>query len=355
MVPVLIETRNRHEDMLMSLINQQILLASRPTGEPGLENFRLVETKVPDLADGEVLVQNHYLSLDPYMRGRMNEGKSYAQAQALDEVMIGGTAGVVLASNNPHFKVGDEVAGMGGWQEYLVVGAQQRGVLQKVDTQHIPLSAYLGPVGMPGVTGWYGLSKIINPEAGETVVVSAASGAVGSVVGQLAKLRGCRVVGIAGGPDKCAYVVDELGFDACIDYKQHADLKSLSTALKQACPDGIDGYFENVGGMLLDAVMLRANAFARIAMCGMISGYNGVPIPMAAPQLILLNRMKVEGFIVSEHMEIWPQALQELGGLVATGRLKYRETIAQGLQQAPEAFLGLLKGRNFGKQLVKLV
>lgn len=339
----------------MSLTNRQILLASRPTGEPTLDNFRLVETPVPALADGQVLVRHHYLSLDPYMRGRMNEGKSYAQPQPLDAVMIGGTVGEVVASKNPHFAVGDKVVGMGGWQEYAVVGAEQRGVLQKVDTTHIPLSAYLGAVGMPGVTGWYGLTQIIGPKAGETVVVSAASGAVGGVVGQLAKARGCRAVGIAGGPDKCAYVTQELGFDACVDYKAHRDLKSLSQALKAACPDGIDGYFENVGGLILDAVMLRMNAFGRIAFCGMISGYNGEPIPMANPQLILVSRLKLQGFIVSEHMALWPEALKELGTMVATGRLKYRESVAQGLAAAPEAFLGLLKGRNFGKQLVKLV
>jgi len=339
----------------MTQMNQQILLASRPTGEPTVDNFRLVETPVPELTDGQVLIRHHYLSLDPYMRGRMNEGKSYAQPQPLDEVMIGGTAGEVVASKNPQFAVGDKVVGMGGWQQYAVIGAEQRGVLQKVDTTHIPLSAYLGPVGMPGVTGWYGLTQIIAPKEGETVVVSAASGAVGGVVGQLAKARGCRAVGIAGGPEKCTYVVEELGFDACIDYKAHKDLKSLSQALKQACPDGIDGYFENVGGMILDAVMLRMNAFGRIAFCGMISGYNGEPIPMANPSLILVSRLKLQGFIVSEHMQLWPEALKELGTMVATGRLKYRETIAEGLAAAPEAFLGLLKGRNFGKQLVKLV
>jgi NADPH-dependent curcumin reductase CurA len=341
--------------MSMSTVNRQIVLASRPTGEPTVDNFKLVEAALAPLADGEVLVRNHYLSLDPYMRGRMNEGKSYAQPQPLGEVMIGGTVGEVVESRNEHFKPGDAVVGMGGWQEYLCVNANQRGVLQKVDTTHIPLAAYLGAVGMPGVTGWYGLTQIINPKAGETVVVSAASGAVGGAVGQLAKARGCRAVGLAGGPDKWAYVVNELGFDACIDYKQHPDVKSLSKALKEACPDGIDGYFENVGGMILDAVMLRANAFARVAMCGMISGYNGEPIPMSAPQLILVNRMRVEGFIVSEHMELWPQALKELGTLVATGKLKYRETVADGIAAAPEAFLGLLKGKNFGKQLVKLI
>jgi NADPH-dependent curcumin reductase CurA len=339
----------------MTTTNRQILLASRPEGEPTVGNFRLAETPVPALQDGQVLVRNHFLSLDPYMRGRMNEGKSYAQPQPLNEVMIGGTVGEVVESRNEHFKAGDKVVGMGGWQEYFVVDAGQRGVLQKVDTTHVPLSAYLGAVGMPGVTAWYGLVKIINPKAGETVVVSAASGAVGGAVGQLAKVRGCRVVGIAGGPQKCAQVVEELGFDACIDYKAHADVKSLSKALKEACPGGIDGYFENVGGMILDAVMLRANAFSRIAFCGMIAGYNGEPIPMTAPQLILVNRMKLEGFIVSEHMEVWPEALKELGTLVATGKFKYRETVAEGIAAAPEAFLGLLKGKNFGKQLVKLV
>jgi NADPH-dependent curcumin reductase CurA len=339
----------------MATLNKQILLASRPQGEPTVDNFKQVEQPVPALAEGQVLVRNHFLSLDPYMRGRMNEGKSYAQPQPLNEVMIGGTVGEVVESKNSHFKVGDKVVGIGGWQQYQLVDANQRGVLQKVDTTHVPLSAYLGAVGMPGVTGWYGLVKIIDPKPGETVVVSAASGAVGGAVGQLAKVRGCRAVGIAGGPDKCRYVVEELGFDACIDYKQHKDVKSLNAALKDACPKGIDGYFENVGGMILDAVMLRMNAFGRMAMCGMISGYNGEPIPLSAPQLILVNRLKIEGFIVSEHMEAWPVALKELGMLVATGKLKYRETVAEGIESAPEAFLGLLKGRNFGKQLVKLV
>ena len=340
---------------MSNLINHQILLASRPVGEPTADNFRQVQTAVPELADGQVLVQHHYMSLDPYMRGRMNDGKSYTAPQALNEVMGGGTVGRVLASRNPAFAEGDAVLGMGGWQQYRVVDATQRGVLQKVDTAKIPLQAYLGAVGMPGVTAWYGLVRIINPKAGETVVVSAASGAVGSAVGQLAKARGARAVGIAGGPEKCRYVTEELGFDACIDHRQHPDLKSLSQALKEACPDGIDGHFENVGGLILEAVMQRANAFCRVALCGMISGYNGQPIPLSTPQLILTNRMKIEGFIVSEHMDIWPTALQELGAGVAAGTLKYRETVAQGLEAAPEAFFGLLKGRNFGKQLVKLV
>jgi hypothetical protein len=340
---------------MAALMNKQQRLVSRPAGEPSVANFRLIETPVPELAPGQVLVRHHYLSLDPYMRGRMSEGKSYAAPQPLDEVMIGGTAGEVVASRSDRFAVGDRVVGMGGWQQYQVVDAVQPGLLRKVDASRVPLSAYLGPVGMPGVTAWYGLLKIISPKAGETVVVSAASGAVGSVVGQLAKLRGARAVGIAGGTPKCRAVVDEFGFDACIDYRQHADARSLAAALKDACPNGIDGYFENVGGVILDAVMLRANAFARVAMCGMIAGYNGAPIPMAAPQLILLNRMKVEGFIVSEHMDVWPEALTELGDLVASGRLKYRESVVQGIEAAPEAFIGLLKGRNFGKQLVKLI
>ena len=336
-------------------LNPQIHLVSRPSGEPGTDNFRLLEQPLPALADGQVLVRHHYLSLDPYMRGRMNDGKSYAQPQALNAVMGGGTVGEVLESRHAGYAVGDRVVGMGGWQQYSVVDAAQPGALRKVDTSRVPLSAYLGAVGMPGVTAWYGLVKIIEPKAGETVAVSAASGAVGSAVGQLAKRRGCRVVGIAGGRDKCAYTVDELGFDACIDYKAHADLASLSAALHAAAPAGIDGYFENVGGLVLDAVMQQLNPFARIAVCGMISGYNGQAIPMADPRLLLTQRMKVQGFIVSEQMQHWPEALTELATLVGSGQLKYRESVAQGLAAAPEAFLGLLKGRNFGKQLVKLV
>ena len=339
----------------MTTINKQVLLASRPAAEATVGNFRLVETPVPALADGQVLVRNHYLSLDPYMRMRMNDAKSYAAPQPLDAVMIGGTVGEVVDSKNAKFAVGDKVVGMGGWQQYSVVDGSQPGVMRKVDTTHIPLSAYLGAVGMPGVTAWYGLVKLCMPKAGETIVVSAASGAVGSAVGQLAKVRGCRAVGIAGGADKCRYVVEELGFDACIDYKQHKDAKSLDAALAEAAPNGIDGNFENVGGAILDAVLRRMNAFGRMALCGMISGYDGAPIPLSDPSLILKQRLRLEGFIVSEHMEVWPEALKELGMLVATGKLKYRETIAPRIEDAPEAFLGLLKGRNFGKQLVKLI
>ena len=339
----------------MATINKQWLLASRPAAEATVGNFRLVETPVPALAEGQVLVRHHYLSLDPYMRMRMNDAKSYAAPQPLNAVMIGGTVGEVVDSKNPKFAAGDKVVGMGGWQQYGVVDGNAPGLLRKVDTTHVPLSAYLGAVGMPGVTAWYGLVKLCSPKAGETIVVSAASGAVGSAVGQLAKVRGCRAVGIAGGADKCRYVVEELGFDACVDYKQHKDLKSLEAALAEAAPNGIDGNFENVGGMVLDAVLRRMNAFGRMALCGMISGYDGAPIPLSDPSLILKSRLRLEGFIVSEHMELWPEALKELGMLVATGKLKYRETIAPRIEDAPEAFLGLLKGRNFGKQLVKLL
>ncbi|ROZ68539.1 NADP-dependent oxidoreductase [Ramlibacter sp. WS9] len=335
--------------------NKQIHLDNRPQGEASAANFKLVTSDTPALQDGQVLVRHHFLSLDPYMRGRMNDAKSYALPQPLGQVMGGGSAGEVVESRSPKYQPGDKVVGMGGWQEYSVVNVDQPGALRKVETTHVPLSHYLGAVGMPGVTAWYGLVKIIEPKEGQTVVVSAAAGAVGSAFGALAKARGCRVVGIAGGADKCKYVVDELGFDACVDYKQHKDAGSLSKALKEACPAGIDGYFENVGGMVLDAVMLRMNAFGRIALCGMIAGYDGQPLPMAYPQLLLTNRLKLEGFIVSEHMEVWPEALKELGTLVGTGKLRPRESVAQGIESAPEAFLGLLKGRNFGKQLVKLI
>ena len=335
--------------------NQQILLDNRPQGEASISNFKLVSTDTPALQDNEVLVRHHFMSLDPYMRGRMNDSKSYAASQPLGQVFQGGTAGEVVESRHPKYQPGDKVVGFGGWQEYSVVNAAQPGALRKVDTTHVPLSHYLGAVGMPGVTAWYGLVKIINPKAGETLVITAASGAVGSAFGALAKARGCRVVGIAGGADKCTYVTDELGFDACIDYRAHPDVKTMAAALKDACPNGIDGYFENVGGYILDAVLLRLNAFARIALCGMIAGYEGQPLPLANPTLLLINRVKLEGFIVSEHMEVWPEALTELGGLVATGKLRPRESIAQGLAAAPEAFLGLLKGKNFGKQLVKLI
>jgi NADPH-dependent curcumin reductase CurA len=327
---------------------QRIVLASRPSGEVQASNFRLETAEIPAIADGQLLVRNHYLSLDPYMRGRMSDAKSYADPQPLDATMIGGTVGQVVESKHPKFAAGDFVAGMFGWSE---IGVSDGALLRKLDTTHIPLSAYLGPVGMPGMTAWFGFNQIMQPKAGETVVVSAASGAVGSVVGQLAKLRGCRAVGIAGGKDKCDYVVNELGFDACIDYKAG----KLEADLAAATPDGVDAIFENVGGAVFDAALARTNAFARVALCGMIAGYNGEDVPIRNARVLLTNRLTVRGFIVSEHIELWPQGLGELGGLVATGKLKYRESIADGLAAAPEAFMGLLKGKNFGKQLVKLI
>ena len=334
--------------------NKQILLDNRPQGEASASNFKLVSGATPALQDGEVLVRHHYLSLDPYMRGRMNDAKSYAAPQPLGKVMQGGTVGEVVESRSPKYRPGDKVVGMGGWQEYSVANAEQPGALRKVDTSRVPISHYLGAVGMPGVTAWYGLVKIIEPKAGQTVAVSAASGAVGSAFGALAKARGCRVIGIAGGKEKCNYATNEIGFDACVDYREHKDAASLSKAIRDAAPDGVDGYFENVGGMVMDAMMLRMNAFSRIALCGLIAGYDGKPVPMSYPQLLLTNRMRLQGFIVSEHMDVWPQALAELGELVGSGKFRPRETVAQGLESAPEAFLGLLKGRNFGKQLVKL-
>jgi NADPH-dependent curcumin reductase CurA len=327
---------------------QRMVLASRPSGEVQASNFRLETVDVPAIADGQILIRNHYLSLDPYMRGRMSDAKSYAEPQPLDATMIGGTVGQVVESRHPKFAAGDFVAGMFGWSE---IGVSDGALLRKLDTTHIPLSAYLGPVGMPGMTAWFGFNQIMQAKAGETVVVSAASGAVGSVVGQLAKLRGCRAVGIAGGKDKCDYVVNELGFDACIDYKAG----NLDGDLAAATPDGVDAIFENVGGAVFDAALARTNAFARVALCGMIAGYNGEDVPIRNARVLLTNRLTVRGFIVSEHMELWPQGLSELGGLVATGKLKYRESIADGLAAAPEAFMGLLKGKNFGKQLVKLI
>ena len=326
---------------------QKLVLASRPQGAVLPENFRLETATVPTLGEGQVLVRNHFLSLDPYMRMRMEDVKSYAAPQAIGETMIGGTVGIVIESKHPKYAVGDSVVGMLGWAE---MGVADGAALRKVDATRIPLSAFLGSVGMPGMTAWYGLTQIIMPKAGETIVVSAASGAVGSVVGQLAKLRGCRAVGIAGGAEKCEYVVKELGFDACIDYKAG----NLAADIKAATPDGIDGIFENVGGTIFDTCVARMNPFGRIALCGLISGYDGEPMVINNVRNFLTMRLTMRGFIVSEHIELWPQGLTELGGLVATGKLKFRESVAEGLAAAPEAFIGLLKGKNFGKQLVKL-
>lgn len=327
---------------------QRIVLAARPRGPVVEENFRLETVAVPALAEGEVLVRNHYLSLDPYMRGRMSAAKSYASSQALDHTMIGNTVGQVVASRHAGYAVGDYAAGLLGWAE---MGVADGAALRKLDVAALPLSVYLGAAGMPGMAAWYGLNHIILPKAGETVVVSAASGAVGSVVGQLAKLRGCRAVGIAGGPEKCAHVVDVLGFDACIDYKAG----QLEADLAAATPDGVDGIFENVGGATLEAALARTNAFARIALCGLIGGFNGQEMPIKNSRILLINRLSLRGFIVTEHMDLWPQGLQELAQLVADGKLNYHESVATGLAAAPRAFMGLLQGQNLGKQLVKLI
>lgn len=328
--------------------NTRVLLASRPNPNVSIDNFRLQTVTLAPLADGQVRVRNHYLSLDPYMRGRMSDAKNYAAPQALDEVMIGGTVGEVIESRNAAWTVGDQVVGVGGWQEISTSAGTD---LRKVKNEPIPLSAYLGCVGMPGVTAWYGLNKICKVKPGETIVVSAASGAVGSVVGQLAKMKGAHVVGIAGGPEKCAYVRETLRFDACVDYKAGA----LDSDLEAATPNGIDAYFENVGGDATKAVMQRINPFGRVAVCGLISIYDNTAPTALDLRRILIQRLAIEGFIVSEHMDVWPEALTELGGLVAAGKLQFRESIADGLASAPEAFLGLLKGKNFGKQLVKLI
>jgi NADPH-dependent curcumin reductase len=282
------------------------------------------------------------------MRGRLNDSKSYAKPQELGAVMGGGTVGEIVASNNPRFKPGDKVVGMGGWQDYSLSDGRD---LHVVDASRIPVQAYLGPVGMPGVTAWYGLNKIIAPKAGETIVVSAATGAVGSVVGQLAKIAGAKAVGIAGGAEKCAYARAELGYDSCVDHKSPDFVAELRAAL----PDGVDGLFENVGGVPFATCIGRLNNFARVAVCGLIASYEGAPTTLDNVGALLITRSKIEGFIVSDHLALWPQALSELAGHVAQKRIRYRETIAEGLEKTPEAFIDMLKGRNFGKQLVKLV
>ncbi|MGA2779714.1 MAG: NADP-dependent oxidoreductase [Steroidobacteraceae bacterium] len=341
----------------MSDTYRRIVLASRPNGWVVPENFRIETLPIPSPGPDEVLVRNHYLSLDPYMRGRMNEGKSYAKPQELGTTMIGATVGEVAASRHPAFPVGSHVRGMLGWSEYGVADGR---TLERIDTRKIPISAYLGVVGMPGMTAWYGYHKILAPKPGETLVVSAASGAVGSVVGQLAKLAGARAVGIAGGAEKCRYVTDELGFDACVDYRAASDAKALAKSLRAAAPNGVDAHFENVGGDVLNAVMGSLNTFARVAICGLISDYNNEAGAAAAsairnPAVFLVARIKMQGFIVSDHLDLWPQGLTELGGLFGAGKLKYRESVAQGLGEAPQAFIGLLHGRNFGKQIVRLI
>jgi NADPH-dependent curcumin reductase CurA len=328
--------------------SMQVLLANRPTGPVEESNFKIVETELPAPGGGELLVKNYWLSLDPYMRGRMNATKSYAKYVEIGEVMTGGTVGKVVESNNPKFKAGDHVVGTLGWQTYAVTNGEG---LTVVDTKIVPPAAYLGVCGMPGVTAWIGLLEYCAPKTGETVLVSAASGAVGGVVGQLAKLQGCRAVGIAGGPKKCEYAVKELGFDACVDYKAG----NLIDDLKAACPNGVDALFENVGGEVLDASFRLLNPFSRVALCGLISDYNRAePYGIKMIRALLINRVRLQGFIVFDRQDLYPRAVAALVKAVSQGKIKYHETIAEGLQNAPKAFMGLLKGDNLGKQLVKL-
>jgi NADPH-dependent curcumin reductase len=327
--------------------NTQILLDHRPTDKVSPANFRIVETPVPTPGAGQVLVRHTFLSLDPYMRGRLSDAKSYAKPQEVGAVMGGGTVGIVEASNNPRFKPGNAVVGGGGWQRY---GLSDGRDLRVVDAKAIPIQAYLGPVGMPGVTAWYGLNKIIAPEPNETVLVSAATGAVGSVVGQLAKLAGARAVGIAGGPEKCAYAVRELGYDACVDHKS----LRFPEDLKDALFNGIDGLFENVGGEPFQQALRRLNDFSRVAICGLIASYEAAPTALPDMRIFLVKRFKMEGFIVSDHLDLWPQAIGELAGLIAAKKLTWRETIRDGLENAPQALVDLLHGQNFGKMLVRV-
>jgi len=328
--------------------NKQIVLAARPQGPVTPGNFRVVEAPVPTPGPGEVLVKNEWLSLDPYMRGRMNEVKSYAPYVELGAVMVGQTVGEVIESKDESLKRGDKVLAALGWQLYGVAPARE---VTKVDAGSVPASYYLGVLGMPGITAWFGLHDIAKPKAGETLVVSAATGAVGSVAGQLAKIEGCRVVGIAGGKDKCDYAVAELGYDACIDYKA-GDLRDR---LREACPKGIDVDFENAGGEILDTVLSLMNPFSRVVVCGLIAEYSlAEPYRYRNMRAVLVNRIRMQGMIVFDWKGRYEDALAELRWHVAEGRLKYRESIAEGLENAPAAFIALLRGGNFGKQLVKL-
>jgi NADPH-dependent curcumin reductase CurA len=329
-------------------VNRRVLLKSRPVGEPKPGDFEIVDAPIPAPADGQILCRTIYLSLDPYMRGRMSEGKSYAANVELGQVMVGGTVSEVVESKHPGFAKGDLVAGYDGWQSYAV--SKGMGV-RKLDPSRAPISTATGVLGMPGMTAYVGLLDIGRPQAGETVVVSAASGAVGSAVGQIAKIKGCRAVGVAGSQDKCDYVVKDLGFDACVNYKT----QDVFAALRDACPKGIDVYFDNVGGDVLKAVLKLINQNARIPLCGIISQYNATELP-PGPNLapILFNRALIKGFIVSDHLDRFPDFLRDCTQWVASGQLKYREDIVDGLDNAPRAFIGLLRGANFGKLVVKV-
>ena len=332
-----------------------ITLAQRPQGQPTEDNFELITRELASPNDGEFVVRNIWLSLDPYMRGRMDDAKSYADPVALGGIMEGGAVGEVIASKNRHFPTGSFVTGQFGWTTHAV----SDGVgVRLVDPSIAPISTALGVLGMPGITAFVGINDILEAKAGDTVVVSAATGAVGSLAGQLAKAKGCTVIGVAGGAEKCAFAVDELGFDACLDHRAF-DTKGLAAALKNAAPKGVDCYFENVGGKTTEAVITRMNTHGRIAVCGMIAWYSGQGIAEAAPlpmmwRNILTRRLRVQGFIIFDHFGRYPAFIEEVAPMVADGRVKFRETIAEGLENAPAAFLSLLKGGNFGKQLVRI-
>jgi NADPH-dependent curcumin reductase CurA len=327
-----------------------VVLVRRPPGEPAESDFRVEEVPMPDPKHGEVLVKVAYLSLDPYQRGRMRDAASYAAPVGLGEVMTGGIVGEVVKSSSPRFGVGEIVEDRLGWQEYAIGGAP---TMRKVDPSLAPISTANGVLGMPGMTAYFGLLEVGQPKPGETIVVSAASGAVGQVVGQIGKIMGCRVVGIAGGAKKCAFAKDELGFDACVDYKAAND---LDAALRAACPNGIDVYFDNVGGEISDAVLRNINFFGRVALCGSISQYNATTPPMG-PRLLgtfVGKRVRAQGFIVTDFASRHEAAMRQMGEWIRNGRLKYREDVVQGIDKAPRAFIGMLRGENFGKMLVKM-
>ncbi len=330
------------------MLNKQVLLASRPKGAVTTDNFRIVECPVATPGPGEVLVKNEWLSLDPYMRGRMSDAKSYAPSVQVDAIMVGQTVGEVVESHDAAFQPGDKVLTPLGWQLYGVAKGRD---LTKLKVGRVPASCFLGVLGMPGITAWFGLHEIGKPKAGETVVVSAATGAVGSVAGQLAKIEGCRVVGIAGGKVKCDYAVQELGYDACIDYKAG----NLQERLREACPRGVDVCFENVGGEILDTTLSLMNLFARVIVCGLIAEYSlAEPYRYRNMRSVLVNRIRMQGMIVFDWRDRYGEALAGLSGRFAEGKLKYRESIVEGIDNAPAGFIALLKGENFGKQLVKL-
>ncbi len=333
--------------------NRQILLAARPRGKPAPDDFTLVETEVPEPGPGQMLLRTIYLSLDPYMRGRMNAGPSYAKPVEVGEVMEGGTVCEVVKSNLPQFRPGDVVLARAGWQEYALSDGQG---VRKIDPAFGPVSYALGVLGMPGLTAYTGLLNIGQPRAGETLVVAAASGAVGSVVGQIARIKGCRVVGIAGGERKCRYVREELGFDDCLDHRP----PDLAERLKAACPGGIDVYFENVGGAVFDAVLPLLNNFARVPVCGLIAHYNASELPAGPNRVplvmysILVKRLTFRGFIVGDFASQHRDFLNDVSGWLREGRIKYREDVTDGLENAPRELIGLLEGENFGKKIIRV-